>query len=152
MMTLEHEMTYRLKTRGPLGTTDGSPIGARQYWEMSEATLTGPRINAKLGMPGGDWMVYGADGFGRPNVRMQFLTDDDALILLHYTGLVERSPAFTAAASAGGETAWSDHYMRMALTFDCGAKRYTWLNQHLFVAKGRLAGPNAIEYEVYRLG
>ena len=55
MMTLEHEMTYRLKTRGPLGTTNGSPIGARQYWEMSEATLTGPRINAKLGMPGGDW-------------------------------------------------------------------------------------------------
>lgn len=61
MMTLEHEMTYRLKTRGPLGTTDGSPIAARQYWEMSEATLIGPRIKAKLGMPGGDWMVYGLD-------------------------------------------------------------------------------------------
>ena len=28
MMTLEHEMTYRLKTRGPLGTTDGSPTSA----------------------------------------------------------------------------------------------------------------------------
>ena len=30
-MTLEHEMTYHLKIRGPLGTTEGSPIGARQY-------------------------------------------------------------------------------------------------------------------------
>ena len=41
--------------------------------------------------------------------------------------------------------------MRMAMTFDCGAQRYDWLNQHLFLAKGPLAGPNAIEYEVYRL-
>jgi hypothetical protein len=57
MMTLEHEMAYRLKTRGLLGTTEGSPIGARQSWEMSQATLTGPRIKAKLGMTGGDWMV-----------------------------------------------------------------------------------------------
>jgi hypothetical protein len=150
-MTLEHEMTYRLKIRGPLGTTEGSPIGARQYWEMSEATLSGPRIDAKLAMPGGEWMVYGLDGYGRPSVRMQFVTDDGALILLSYTGLVERTPAFMAAADAGRETAWSDQYMRMAMTFDCGAERYDWLNKHLFLAKGRLAGPNAIEYEIYRL-
>jgi hypothetical protein len=69
MMTLEHELTYRLKVRGPLGTTEGSPIGARQYWEMSEATLTGPRINAKLGMPGGVFCTTPAWSNDRPRLR-----------------------------------------------------------------------------------
>jgi hypothetical protein len=151
MIALTHEMIYRLTNKGPLGTTDGSPRGARQYWEMSHATLSGPRINATLGMAGGDWMIYGPDGFGRPDVRMQFVTDDGALILLQYTGLVERTAAFTAAAEAGRETAWTDQYMRMTMTFDTGIQKYDWLNRHLFVARGRLAGPNAIEYDVYRV-
>jgi hypothetical protein len=75
---------------------------------MSEGTLTGERINAKLAMPGGDWMIYGSDGFGWPDVRVQFLTDDGALILLHYTGLVQRTPEFIAASEAGHETDWRD--------------------------------------------
>jgi hypothetical protein len=40
-MTLEHQMTHHLKTGGPLGTTEGAPIGARQYWEMSELHVPG---------------------------------------------------------------------------------------------------------------
>jgi hypothetical protein len=150
-MDLKYEMTYRLKVRGPLGTTDGSPRGSRQYWEMTEATLTGSRIRAQLGMPGGDWMIYGSDGFGRPDVRVQFVTDDGVLVLLHYTGLVERTAAFTTAADAGAETAWDDQYMRMTMTFDTGSEKYAWLNQRLFLARGRLAGKNEIEYEIYTL-
>jgi hypothetical protein len=34
-------------------------------------------------------MIYGSDGFSRPDVQVQFLTDGSALILLHYTGLVQ---------------------------------------------------------------
>jgi hypothetical protein len=151
MLTLQHEMTYRFKVRGPLGRTDGSPRGTREYWEMTEGSLTGPRLNATIGMPGGDWMVYGSDSFGRPNVRVQLVTDDRALILLHYTGLVERTEVFTAAAEAGRETDWQDQYMRMAMTFDTGAQKYEWLNQSLFVARGRLVGKNEIEYDIYRV-
>jgi hypothetical protein len=33
---------------------------------MSEGTLTGDGINARIAMPGGDWYSPGADGFGRP--------------------------------------------------------------------------------------
>jgi hypothetical protein len=151
MLTLQPEMIYRFKVRGPLGTTEGSPRAARQYWEMSEGTLTGERINAKIAMPGGDWMIYGGDGFGRPDVRVQLVTDDGALVLLHYTGLVERTPAFTAAADAGRPTGWQDQYMRMAMTFDTGTEKYAWLNRSLFVAEGRLAGALEIEYRIYRI-
>ena len=53
MIGLQHEMTYRLRVRGPMTPTRGSPRGERQYWEMAEGTLTGDRINARIAMPGG---------------------------------------------------------------------------------------------------
>jgi hypothetical protein len=149
MPSLEFEMTYRLRVRGPLPPTQGSPRGARVYWEMAEATLEGPRIKAESAMPGMDWFAPGDDGFGRPDVRLQFKTEDAAIILLHYTGLVEMNALFTKASESGGETRFEDHYMRMSLTFDTGEPRYAWLNQNLFIAEGRLAGKELLEYRVY---
>ena len=121
MPELRHEMTYRFRVRGPLAATEGAPGGTRAYWEIAEGTLTGARINARIAMPGGDWMGLSADRFGRPDVRVQLVTDDGAVILLHYTGLVERTVAFR------------------------------WLNESLFIAEGRLAGPQEIEYRIYRV-
>jgi hypothetical protein len=151
MPSLEFEMIYRLKVRGPLPSTQGSPRGERVYWEMAEATLEGKRIKARSAMPGIDWFAPGADGFGRPDVRLQFIADDKAVVLLHYTGLVEMNALFAKAAEGGAETRFEDHYMRMAMSFDTGAPKYAWLNQHLFVAEGRLSGPQQLEYRVYRV-
>jgi hypothetical protein len=151
MITLQHEMTYQLKVTGPLNATEGSPVGAREYWKMTEGTLTGERIKAKIAMPGGDWMVVSPDRFGRPDVRVQLVTDDGAVVLLHYTGLVERTDAFKSAAEKGTQTDWADQYMRMAMRFDTGVEKYAWLNESLFLAEGRLAGPKQIEYRIYRV-
>ena len=41
--------------------------------------------------------------------------------------------------------------MRMAMRFDTGVGKYAWLNESLFLAEGRLAGPNQIEYRIYRV-
>jgi hypothetical protein len=38
---------------------------------------------AGLAATGIDWMEIGNDGFWRPNVHAQFLTDDGAAILMH---------------------------------------------------------------------
>lgn len=83
-------------------------------------------------------------------MRVQLLTDDGALILLRYS-LVQWTPAFIAASEAGHQTEWRDQYMRMSMTFDTGAECYSWLNRHLFIAEGRLAGPLEIEYRIYRV-
>lgn len=151
-MQLQLEMTYRLKVRGPLESRDGSPASERrQYWEMASATLEGARIRASSAMPGIDWFTPAADGFGRPHVRLPFYSDDGALILLEYHGVVHASPAFVRAVEHDTATQWSDQYMRMALYFETTSPRYAWLTQHLFVARGRLLGAKEIEYEVYRL-
>ena len=54
-----------------------------------------------IAMPGGDWMNVSADRFGRPNVRVQFVTGDGAIILLHYTGLVEANRRFPRSGRRG---------------------------------------------------
>lgn len=41
--------------------------------------------------------------------------------------------------------------MRMTMRFEAGAEKYRWLNESLFIAEGRLAGPNKIEYRIYRV-
>ena len=151
MIGLEPELTYRVKTTHPLDPTKGSPNGARQYWQVSAASLRGKRIKAKLASTGIDWMTMSDDGFWRPNVHVQFLTDDRQVVLMHYTGLVQQTAKFKRAATADKPTDWDDQYMRLAIQFDTGAKKYAWLNQSLFVAAGRLLGTGSIEYAVYRV-
>jgi Protein of unknown function (DUF3237) len=148
---LERVMTYHLRTRGPLPATEGSPRGPREYWEMTEGRLTGPGLEATIAMPGGDWFERSPDGFGRPDVRVQLQTEDGETILLSYTGLVEATDAFVAAAEADDATDWDDQYMRMVMTFETGAERHRWLNESLFIARGRILGKHEIEYEIYRV-
>jgi Protein of unknown function (DUF3237) len=150
-MQLVPEFIYRVRTTGPLPSTTGSPRGERQYWIVSEAELDGERIHATLAAPGSDWMCVGTDGFWRPDVRAPFTTDDGATVLMHYTGLVEQTSAFRAAAEANRATNWDDQYMRLMMRFDTGSQAYRWLNASLFVARGRLLGTGHIEYEVNRV-
>jgi hypothetical protein len=150
-MQLEYEMTYWVRTTNPSEPTQGSPQGAIQYWQVSDATLKGARIDARLLASGGDWMAMSHDGFWRPDVRVQFKTDDGAVILLKYTGLVEQSARFKLAAEKNQATEWRDQYMRLSLQFATGAARYAFLNTNLFVAQGRLLGTGQIEYAIYRV-
>jgi Protein of unknown function (DUF3237) len=151
MASLERVLTYRLTIKGPLTSTAGSPLGERQYWEIADGTLSGDGLDARMALRGGDWMLVGPDGFWRPDVRVQFITSDGAVVLLHYTGLVKPTPAFLEAAERGFETQFEDQYLRQFMRFETGAVRYLWLTQHLFVGEGRLAGRSELEYRVYRV-
>ena len=147
-IVLEHALTYRLEIHGPLASTAGAPLGETQYWEMRAGHLTGSGISAHTAMPGGDWMRIGTDGLWRPNVRSQLVTEDEAVILLHYVGLAKPNPTFEAAAANGTSTEFDDQYLRQFMQFETGAAKYAWLTQELFLAEGRLTGQNELEYRV----
>jgi Protein of unknown function (DUF3237) len=149
---LEYELTYEETIDGPLGPTSGSPNGERVCWQIESATLRGPRIQADLAMPGADWMRLGADGIRRQDLRAQFVTQDGKLILFRYDlALLRPSERFLAALAAGEATEFEDQYMRIAPHFEASAGKYAWLNESLFLGQGRLTGPRAISYEVYRV-
>lgn len=83
----------------------------------------------------------------RPDLRVQLVTDDDAIILLHYIGLVEPTDRFSAAAETNRQTDWADQYMQMIFRFDTGAKKICLsLNTSLFIARGRLISAAELEY------
>jgi hypothetical protein len=54
VIELEYEMTHAETIGGPLGPTSGSPLGERLCWQVATATLRGPRVDARLTMPGID--------------------------------------------------------------------------------------------------
>jgi Protein of unknown function (DUF3237) len=137
MIALEHAMVYQLDVTGPAAKDGSDSNPRRQYWQMSRATLKGPRIDATTAMPGIDWFTPYPDGYGRPHVRLSFLTHDEA------------SKAFMKAVEEDTTTQWHDQYMRMALTFETSSPKYQWLMQSLFIARGRLLASKRIEYDVY---
>lgn len=150
VLGFQYEMTFNERIEGPLGPTTGSP--GRLCWKIADASLAGPRIQARLAMPGIDWVRLGSDGIRRQDQRAQFLTDDGALILLRYdTALIRGGPKFLDALEAGAETSFGDQYMCMAPDFEVAGSEYDWLTQSLFIGRGRLAGPRQIEYEIHRV-
>jgi hypothetical protein len=152
MIGLEYEMTYAETIDGPLGLTSGAPLGERLCWQITNATLRGPRIDATLAMPGTDWIRLGSDGIRRQDLRAQLMTDDGELILFRYDlALIRSSDRFVSALASGAATEFADQYMRIAPHFEVGAGRYAWLTESLFLGRGRLTGPGAIAYELYRV-
>jgi hypothetical protein len=67
------------------------------------------------------------------------------------TGSPDRGSVFLDALESGAETAFTDQYMCMAPQFEVDRSDYDWLTQSLFIARGRLAGPKRVEYEIYRV-
>ena len=147
MTSLRYEFTMhatldRTQVVGP------SAGGTRLVVPVSGGWVRGDRVNGEILPPGADWVLVGGDGFGRVDVRLQVRTDDGATLYVAYEGLLEINAAVTAAlADPAVETSWDDQYFRVAPRFESGAEPYRWMQQALFVARGRIA-TDGVEYEV----
>jgi len=147
---LDHEFTMRavLAAGLPIGA---GPSGLRLVAAVSTGTVTGERLNGTIVGPGADWVKLGKDGLARVDVRLQISSDDGALIYVTYDGLLElNEKAVAALGDHSLETAWRDQYFRTAPVFETGANQYEWLQQSLFVAKGRIT-TDGVEFAVSRV-
>ena len=147
-MNFEYEFTVVGDLKPPVEIGAG-PSGIRRYYEVIGGTIEGKRIKGKALTGGGDWLVVGADGFARLDVRVQLLTDDGAAIYAYYPGLLELNQKVGEAVARGGQTDYGDQYFRITPRFETGDQRYAWLNQNLFAGEGRI-GAGIVEYKVYR--
>lgn len=147
---LQHEFSFWAAVDPPVDFGAG-PTGQRIFLKVTDGAAEGDRFTARVTGGGGDWLLIGADGFGRIDVRMNFATDDGASVYLRYSGLLELNPAVLQALGTGAATAFEDQYFRTTLQAETGDPRYAWLNQSLFVARGRLRAGGGVEYEVGRL-
>jgi len=148
-MKLEHEFNYYAMLKEPVAIGAG-PYGTRMFFEVIDGRCEGDRVKADVLTGGGDWLLVGPDGWGRLDVRAQCKTDDGAMIYLAYFGILEVNEKVQKAMADGSETDWGDQYFRTNPRFETGDPRYTWLNQGLFVAEGRIRAGRGVEYRVYR--
>ncbi len=149
-MNLEFEFGYRASIAAPLEVGTG-PYGTRMVFEVTGGSFEGKRLKGKILTGGADWLLVGPDGWGRIDVRAQFVTDDGAALYLSYTGLVEINEKAQQALGGSGATDYGDHYFRTTPRIETGDPRYAWLNRTVFVAEGRLQPGRVVEYKVYRV-
>lgn len=149
-MNLELEFTYDAKLEPALVPGPG-PYGTRMVITVAGGQAKGERISGTLVGGGADWALIGPDGWGRVDVRGQIQTDDGAVIYVTYTGLLQLTEKVMAAVGSGTEaTEFDDQYFRTTPRLETGDERYAWVNQTIFVARGRFV-PGGVEYEVYRV-
>ncbi len=149
-MELVHEFSYTATLKAPVSIGPG-PFGDRTIFEVLDGKVTGERIHGRLGTGGADWILAGADGWGRLDVRATLHTDDGADIYVQYFGVLEYTEAALAAVGGERSSDYDQHYFRIAPRLETGDERYAWVNQTLFVAEGRIHPGPIVEYRVHRV-
>ncbi|MGQ0620378.1 MAG: DUF3237 domain-containing protein [Panacagrimonas sp.] len=147
--SLVHEFTFTAQVQPPVDV-GATPMGGRMCFTMGEGSVSGERIRGKF-LSGGDWLLIGADGYGRVDVRGQIATADGAFIYVNYVGFLQMNEKIGAALQTGAGTEFADAYLRTAPRLECGDPRYAWVNHTLFVAAGHLLPGGIVEYRVYRI-
>lgn len=146
-ITLEPLMSFVANLRPPLDTGPG-PYGNRMFFEATDATITGPRLSGRASGGGGDWLLLGSNGIAHLDVRFVMTTDDDAIIYVHYHGILELNEKVQATLAGTEPGGWGDGYYMTSPRFETGDPRYAWLNDVVCLAEGRVL-PSGVEFNVF---
>jgi len=149
-MNLEYEFTYSVSLKEPLSVGAG-PYGTRLVVEVTGGTFEGKRLNGKILTGGADWLLFGPDGWGRLDVRAQWVTNEGAALYLSLLGLVEMNEKVQQALGGAAGTDYGDHYFRTTPRFETGDSRFAWLNQTVFVGEGCFLPGRVVRCKVYRV-
>ena len=144
---LEHVFSFTA-TVDPLEVIGPVPEGIRFNGYINGGELNGPKIRGKLRPVGGDWITLHSDGVGVLDVRLTIETDDGALILMTYAGVLDL-----------GEDGYQK-FLRQELPqlvplrntprFQTAHPAYQWLNRLVCVGIGQLdVAALAAHYDVY---
>ncbi len=149
---LKLAFTYSTRVSQPHDAGSG-PYGPRQYYEMTNGVLDGPRLTGRTLGSGADWMLQGADGYLRMDARIQVETEVHAVICARYFGVAKASRRLIEALAASEPTGFEDQRIRTHWVLETGHPRYLWVNQAVFVGEGRVRptgdGFAGFEHRVY---
>ena len=150
-MPLTTDYLFRMELAvDPLQQVGGVPAGERRVAVVTGGRVHGPGLSGKV-LPGGsDWLLLGADGGTRLDVRLVIQADDGQLIGVTYQGVRHFSPAVAARMAAGEEVPPGSYYMRVAMRFETGPGPLEWLNRVVAVAVGHRF-PHGPTYDVYAI-
>jgi hypothetical protein len=128
----------------------GQPIGQRLIVNCTSGSAHGPKINATVIPPTGDWLIPVTEGLLRLDVRGTLKTDDGELIFFEYGGVISGSKEAGDRLAKGEILTSKDVYFITAPKFSTSSKKYDWLNH--IQAVGKMIGVQAgkfVKYDVF---
>lgn len=147
---LEHIFSYTGTLTNPPEIIGPMPEGIRVNFYTAGGEITGPKLRGKIRPVGGDWLTVRRDGVAILDVRATFETDDGALILVTYSGLIDLG-AEGYDMFLRGELPTAAQ-IRISPRFMTSHPEYLWLNRLHCIGIGEfLADTNGARYDVYAI-
>jgi len=144
---LELLCEYWATLKEPVVVGEG-PYGMRQIFDITGGEVRGERLRGRILPSGADWILVGADGVGRLDVRGTIETHDGAFIYISYTGVLHMTDNVVQALGSGEFTEFGETYFYVNPRFETGDPRYAWLNGLFIINQGRV-GPSRVEYRCF---
>lgn len=121
-------------------------------FHSTEGWAAGPRLKGRILPPTADWLRAMPSGCLKVDARMALATDDGALILLTYGGVIRIAPPDFARMADGAALGTDEMYFITAPTFQTSHATYAWLNgiQAIGKAVALRGGPGGfVRYEIF---
>ncbi len=120
-------------------------------FNVEEAWIESPRLNAKIKGPAGDWIRLLPNGNWRLDVRLLFEGDDGSAIHCFYNGVLRMTPEVAGWLESGEEIDGDKMYFRATPYFETQSEKYAWLNDIATVGKMRSFGGGNVVYDLFEV-
>jgi hypothetical protein len=123
------EFLYRRLSiiRSPVEILGPTPTGLRVNIHTMGGEFEGPKMKGEV-LPGfGDALVIRRDGVGVIDSRTNMKTDDGALIIAYYMGIVDFGEGAYEKLLSGQPT--PEHQLHVSPRFETAHPKYAWLNR-----------------------
>jgi hypothetical protein len=143
-------MSYTATLREP-EAVGPVPDGVRLNFYVTGGSFSGPKCRGSVLPVGGDWLTIRRDGIGVLDVRATLQTQDQALIYIAYTGVLD-------LGKNGYDNALKGKFpdvvpLRVASRMHTSHPKYQWMNRLQCVQFGEANLPTLTRrYDVYAMG
>lgn len=120
-------------------------------FNVLDAKIESPRLNAKILSPSGDWVQVQNNGNWKLDVRLLMEADDGSPIYVHYNGVLRMDPGLGERLASGEEIPGDQIYFRSAPYFQTPSQKYGWLNSILAIGKIRSFGGGNVVYDIFEV-
>jgi hypothetical protein len=118
---------------------------------VTSGRAEGPRFNADIIAPSGDWVRLQEDGNWKIDARLAFRTDDGESVFCYYGGVVVMDYDLNARFGAGEEISGTETYLTSAPNFETGSEKYAWLNDVVAIGRASTFGGGRLVYDIYEI-
>lgn len=143
-----HLCDLRVRLESP--TIIPTPRGTFVPYIGKGGRLDGPRLHGEF-LPGSvDWLLVGADGISRLDIRGAIRTDDGALMYFESRGISKLPHDARQRLARGERLPFEETYLRTTPKLETSDERYLWVNELVLIGYNEFSA-SQIDFRVYSI-